>query len=349
MKKVMLYGAGHIAQKFLHYHNFEEKDETIVAFIETNITKIIFENYKVISLESLNEIPDTIYVVNQYVETVDNLIAKGIDKARIVLCSEVIKEDYLKKNKITELDLKYDEDFALLYKDKYSLKAEYVITHRMKKSVDIFECGDIKCLFGKTYVETNDYCRLGVLRLLIDEIIQNNIIGDLAELGVYRGEFSKYINRMFPDRKLYLFDTFEGFKNDELKNDFKNGYLSREWLDNSEYFKNTNVELVLNMMEYKNQCIVKKGWFPETTEGMERNQYALVSLDCDIYEPMLAGLRYFYPRLNQGGYIMVHDYNNSDRELKGVKKAVFDYENEIGHVMCKVPIPDYKGSLVITK
>ena len=35
--------------------------------------------------------------------------------------------------------------------------------------------------------------------------------GECAEAGVFEGDFAKWINQYFPDRKLYLFDTFEGF------------------------------------------------------------------------------------------------------------------------------------------
>ena len=35
--------------------------------------------------------------------------------------------------------------------------------------------------------------------------------GSVAECGVYKGEFASVINRCFYDRKLYLFDIFEGF------------------------------------------------------------------------------------------------------------------------------------------
>lgn len=76
-------------------------------------------------------------------------------------------------------------------------------------------------------------------------------------------------------------------------------------------------------------------------------KYALVSIDCDLYMPILEGLRYFYPRVNRGGYIMLHDYNAP--ELRGVRQAVLDYELEIGERMVKIPIPDRCGSLIIGK
>jgi O-methyltransferase len=63
----------------------------------------------------------------------------------------------------------------------------------------------------------------------------------------------------FPDRKLYLFDTFEGFDERDVKIELKNNYSA-----GNQDFSNTSVELVLNKMKHKDNCIIKKGFFPET-------------------------------------------------------------------------------------
>lgn len=41
------------------------------------------------------------------------------------------------------------------------------------------------------------------------ELIRNNVQGNVAELGAYKGEFAKRLNQLFSDRKLYLFDTLK--------------------------------------------------------------------------------------------------------------------------------------------
>lgn len=46
--------------------------------------------------------------------------------------------------------------------------------------------------------------------------MNNSIEGSVAEAGVYQGNFSAVINKCFPTRKLYLFDTFEGFDSKEI-------------------------------------------------------------------------------------------------------------------------------------
>lgn len=42
----------------------------------------------------------------------------------------------------------------------------------------------------------------------------------------------------------------------------------------------------------------------------------------------------------------MHDYNSS---LSGVEKAVDRYENELGGRLCKMPLCDANGTLVIMK
>ena len=62
-----------------------------------------------------------------------------------------------------------------------------------------------------------DYVRISLLELVSYEIRDRKILGSVAEVGVYKGDFAKYINYFFPDRKLYLFDTFEGFPDEHKK------------------------------------------------------------------------------------------------------------------------------------
>lgn len=71
-----------------------------------------------------------------------------------------------------------------------------------------------------------------------------------------------------------------------------------------------------------------------------------MSIDVDLEESIYNGLEYFYPRVNAGGYICVHDYNGP---LKGVRNAVDRYEQDSGNHLCKVPICDNSGTLVIAK
>jgi hypothetical protein len=187
----------------------------------------------------------------------------------------------------------------------------------------------------------DDFCRVTSLRLAAERIHALNVGGAIAEVGVYRGEFAAILSRLFPDRTLYLFDTFEGFSDNDLS-DEKNGNFSNAAVGD---LTETDVELVLSRMAEPDRVVVRKGYFPETAEGLEEENFAFVSLDVDLYKPMAAGLRYFYPRLSKGGYMFIHDYNCL--RYKGVKIAVEEFVRETGAPV--VPLPDFAGTAVLSK
>lgn len=176
--------------------------------------------------------------------------------------------------------------------------------------------------------------RIAMLRKCVAMLKERNISGNMAEVGVYKGDFSKLLNRYFPEKKLYLFDTFEGF-------DAQRDQVNKCDLNN---FKDTSIEIVLNKMITPQNCIVRKGYFPDTTEGIE-DTFCLVSLDTDLYNPILAGLEYFYPRMEKGGYIFVHDFDSYHYE--GVKDAVYEYCNKNGATI--IPIMDRCLSVIVAK
>ena len=73
----------------------------------------------------------------------------------------------------------------------------------------------------------------------------------------------------------------------------------------------------------------------------------MVSLDVDFYQTTLDGLRYFWPRLEEGGYLMLHDWGSP--KLLGVAKALSDYEEELGCPIPAIPLCDVGGTLVLCK
>lgn len=145
-----------------------------------------------------------------------------------------------------------------------------------------------------------------------------NIPGSIAELGVFRGDTAAIMNEAFPDRCLYLFDTFEGFDSADIAMELEKGFSSAQ----AGEFSDTTVELVMGLMPHPDKCIPKKGWFPDSAAGISE-QFALVRLDVDLYEPTLAGLHWFGERLSPGGCLIVDDYFNAD--YAGVKAAVDEY------------------------
>ena len=194
------------------------------------------------------------------------------------------------------------------------------------------------------YVYKGDYILYSSIDLCAHEIKKKGVEGSVAEGGVYRGDRSKILNLAFPDRNLFLFDTFEGFNPDEQAADSVNKRLS-SGSERAGLFTDTNVELVLSKLRYPEKAVICKGWFPDTTKGLEDEKFVFIWLDFDLYDPIYAGLCYFYPRLQEGGYIILDNYG--DPAFKGVEEAVkrFSTENHVPYF----PLTIFSGGCVFMK
>lgn len=179
--------------------------------------------------------------------------------------------------------------------------------------------------------------RIRMFKLCVERIRALGLEGACAEVGVYQGDFAKYINASFPDKKLYLFDTYNGFVKSELEHSIINDYKNKTFAD-------TSIETVMSKMQYKENVIIKKGCFPKTAEGL-KDQFVFVSLDADLYDPIKSGLEFFWPKMVRGGYIFVHDYGTY--VYKGVREAVDEFCQE-NHVAI-IPILDRCLSAVFVK
>lgn len=173
----------------------------------------------------------------------------------------------------------------------------------------------------------SDYARIAAGRM-----------GSVAEVGVFRGDFAKCINAAFPSTPLYLFDTFEGFPECDLDNKMEDSAAEARRYDA------TSVEYVLSQLPHPENALIRKGYFPDTAMGIQ-DSFKFVNLDLDLYAPTLAGLRLFYPKMVDGGVILVHDYFSA--VYPGVKKALEEFERENGYLL-KLPIGD-KISIAILK
>ena len=183
-----------------------------------------------------------------------------------------------------------------------------------------------------THSATGDWVRYKTLEAICREL--SAVQGASAELGVFRGEFAAAINALLPDRTFYLFDTFAGFDPAE----FAPAGLAAA-------HESASAELVLRRLPNRENAVLRPGLFPETAEGLEDETFALVSLDADLEESTLAGLRWFVPKMAKGGYLLLHDWNHPG--LPGVRRAVQRYEEETWKRLPGVPICDITGTLII--
>lgn len=168
-----------------------------------------------------------------------------------------------------------------------------------------------------------------------------NIAGNVAECGVFRGQFARFINKYFSSRKLYLFDTFAGFDKGDVNAEisygnasFNNGRFARS----ADIFGDTSIDTVMRRIPYPDNCVIRQGYFPDTAHGVE-DSFCFVNLDMDLYQPMLGALHFFWGKMSVGGVILLHDYFHP--ELPGVAQAVEAFEKEIHTNIIKTTIGDF--------
>jgi O-methyltransferase len=142
-----------------------------------------------------------------------------------------------------------------------------------------------------------------------------------------------------PGRRIHLFDTFMGFDQADVALD-RHEDLVEDFID----FSSTHPSAVKQRFPNGELVHLHIGRFPHTTDGVDET-FAMVSIDADLYAPVLSGLRWFYPRLSVGGAILVHDYNNAI--FGGAKKAVREFRSESGAPV--VPLADWGGTAVLVK
>jgi O-methyltransferase len=164
--------------------------------------------------------------------------------------------------------------------------------------------------------------------------------GSLAELGVYQGQSSALLSFYAEKfgRKIYLADTFQGFAEQQFEANMGDGKKAA--------FQDTSLEAARAVVGnyVGNRWIV--GVFPNSvTAEMCEDTYAFVSIDCDLYEPIAAGLKFFWPRMVPGGVIFVHDYSSG--YWPGATRAVDEFCAHHGVTGCL--LPDLAGSYVLTR
>jgi len=151
--------------------------------------------------------------------------------------------------------------------------------------------------------------------------IDSGVDGDVVELGCNVGEssklFRKTLNRFGRDKKLWVYDSFEGLP---LKSKWEEG---TPWQSGT---LKTDKETLIKNFTQNNLLppdVIVKSWFNEIKDIDLPEKICFAFLDGDFYDSIYDSLIKVYDRVSDGGYILFHDYKRTD--LPGVKAAVEDF------------------------
>ncbi len=135
--------------------------------------------------------------------------------------------------------------------------------------------------------------------------------GDFAEVGDFQGSTARIMCEVKGDKRLRLFDTYEGLPKDCDKD--SGVHKEKQYA--------CSLESVSKYLEEFPNVTYHKGLFPDSAADVPDAKYAFVHFDVDLYEGTLACLEYFYPKMITGGIMVSHDYSI----LEGVKTAFTEF------------------------
>ena len=168
--------------------------------------------------------------------------------------------------------------------------------------------------------------RLSNIQMCVEDVLMNNIPGDLIETGVWRGGAVIFMRALLKaygieDKKIWVADSFEGLPPPNA---------ARYPADrNDKYHLMSHLAVSLDQVKANfeafdlldEQVCFLKGWFKDTLPVAPISKLSVMRLDGDMYESTMDALIHLYPKLSPGGYVIIDDYG----DIESCRKAVHDY------------------------
>jgi O-methyltransferase len=194
------------------------------------------------------------------------------------------------------------------------------------------------------------------LLALIDAVrylVRYDIPGAIVECGVWRGGSMMaaaiaLLESGDTSRQLYLYDTFSGMTKPTDADLSFNGVSAAEQLDAAApgtgiwcHASLEDVKVNLASIGYPEENIrFVQGKVEETIPEIIPHAIALLRLDTDWYESTRHELTHLYPKVSQGGVLIIDDYGH----WKGAKLATDEYFSTTGQRILLHRI-DYTGRI----
>ena len=166
-------------------------------------------------------------------------------------------------------------------------------------------------------------------------LLRRDVPGALVECGVWKGGSVLAMIRALQsqgvdDRDIYLFDTFEGMTPPSEVDTSRYGASALEALTDplfsSETFNIDTVRsLILGAGYPEGRIHFVKGRVEDTLPDAAPPAIALLRLDTDWYDSTWHELVHLYPRVSDGGILIIDDYGHWD----GCRAAVDQYFEEV--------------------
>jgi hypothetical protein len=170
--------------------------------------------------------------------------------------------------------------------------------------------------YGGSFIHERKFNLYSIARSIRD------VPGDLAECGVFQGGSSHLMLAATEgtDKHLYGFDSFQGLSEpgDQDRVEDRRAF---EWAPHD---MAAGEDVARHGLQgHPGRFTLLKGWIPEKFDEVADRRFSLVHIDVDLYEPTLATLQFFYPRMSPGGMIVCDDYGS--RACPGARRAMDEF------------------------
>lgn len=164
--------------------------------------------------------------------------------------------------------------------------------------------------------------------------------GDFVECGVNYGFLSSAVMEFLDwdrlDKTFYLLDTFAGLDpRFATVAERRGGALEKNDNHLRDGFYVSSVDTVrANFAQWRNQRIIV-GTIPETLQQVDARSVAFLHIDMNCAPPEVAALRFFWPRLSPGAFVLLDDY--AYRGFEEQRLAMDSLASELDVSICALP------------
>lgn len=185
--------------------------------------------------------------------------------------------------------------------------------------------------------------RLDNLHSCVEQVLAEDVPGDLLEAGVWRGGATIFMRAVLAahgvtDRTVWVADSFRGLPEPDVET-----YPADEGMALHTYDQlAVPVEVVQdNFRRYgllDDQVRFLVGWFGDTLPRAPIERLAVLRLDGDMYESTWDSIVSLYPKLSVGGFLIVDDYL-----IPAQRQAIHEYRAQNG-IREPIETIDYTGA-----
>jgi hypothetical protein len=254
---------------------------------------------------------------------VDRVRDREEEKALVVICGSKPHSILAMATRLNTLGLRWGKDYI----DCTGLQFESMLPRMREKlsidgSRDVFSFVRMLSFYSSV---ANLSCAAGTW-LLVELLGRcgKRARGAIAECGVYSGG-NAFVTLMASEtarnNRYYLLDSFEGFK----------GQTEVDPASRTDHFRDVDLQRIRDLFRNFNNVVIHQGDFRKTVPAIRDEEFLMVYVDCDLYEPTAFLCEQLYERIAKDGCIVFHDYWLPQQDpphaetFKGVNKAVREF------------------------